>query len=233
MFNTVLLRLLDAARRDEQAFVADLDAGERDATGTPDRWSARDHIAHLAYWRQRLARRLEAELGGEPQPELEPWETMNPRLFETHRDRAWPDVLAAAERSHTALGRCIERLTEEDLVAFGRFDWIGDDRPLHDAVMGSAYEHLQIHLAQYRIERGDLSEARRIHERSVARVVEADAPPALKGVVLYNLACFHALQGEVAEARTTLDRALALDPTHLTEFARTDPDLTVLRGDGG
>jgi hypothetical protein len=230
LFNTVLLRLLDEARLDELEFVEDLDAGEREAAGTPDRWSARDHVAHLAYWRQRFANRLEAALRDEPPSELEPWETMNAKVFEEHRHRPWPDVLAAAERSHRALGACIERLTDEDLVTFGRFDWVDDGQPLHDAVMGSAYEHLQVHLAQYHIERGNVPEARRIHERSVARVVEADTPPALKGLVLYNLACFLALRDELEQAAAALERALALYPTsYLVEFARTDPDLAALR----
>lgn len=229
LFRTVLLRLLDEAHRDERAFVDGLDAHEREAAGTPDRWAARDHVAHLAYWRQWLADRLDAELRDEPQPELESWETLNAKLFEERRHRPWPDVLADAERSHVALGACIERLTDEDLVTSGRFDWM-DGRPLHDAVMGSAYEHLQLHLAQYQIERGDLPEARRIHERSVARVVDAETPPALKGLVLYNLACFHCLHGELALARANLERALELDPTgHLAKFARTDPDLAPLR----
>lgn len=233
MFATVLLRLLDVAHLDELAFVERLDAEEREAVGTPGRWSARDHIAHVAYWRQRLADRLEAELRGQPLPELESWETLNDKLFEERRRRSWPDVLADAERSHIALAACIERLNDEDLVTFGRFSWV-DGQPLHDAVMGSAYEHLQLHLAQYHIERGNLPEARHIHERSAARVVDADTPPALEGLVLYNLACFHSLHGDLHDARVALDRALALYPTsRLAEFARTDPDLIPLRDGGG
>jgi hypothetical protein len=234
VFSTVLLRLLDDARRDELAFIETLDESEHEAVGMPDRWSARDHVAHLGYWRQRLARRLEAALRQEPQPELEPWQTLNDKLFEERRHLSWPDVLASAERSHAALVECIERLTDEDLATLGRFEWVGDGRPLHDAVMGSAYQHQELHLAQYHIERGNLAEARRIHERSVARVVEADVPPALKSLVLYNLACFHSLHGELEEARSGLERALALDQTpFLAEFARTDPDLAALRTDRG
>jgi hypothetical protein len=87
-----------------------------------------------------------------------------------------------------------------------------------------------VQLSQYHVERGDPPEARRIHERSVARVVDAEAPPALAGVVLYNLACFYALHQEPEQARATLDRALGLYPTpRLAEWARTDPDLAALR----
>lgn len=229
MLTTVLLRLLDEARRDELSFVEGLVAGERDAAGTSERWSAKDHMAHVAFWRLRFADRLEAIHRNEPQPEGEPWETLNDRLVEENRDRTWPDVLAELDRSHDALCAGIERLSDDQLTAFGRYDWL-EGQPLHDAVMGSAYEHLQLHLAQYRLERGDLSEARRIHERSVARVLEADTPPALKGLVLYNLACFLALHGDLEQARSRLDSALALYPTPLlAEFSSTDPDLAALR----
>jgi hypothetical protein len=229
LLSTILLRLLDEAHRDELEFIQGLDASERDAVGVAGRWSARDHMAHVAYWRVRLAGRLEAIVRNEPQPELEAWETLNPKLFEERRESPWPVVLAEVERSHRVLGAAIERLADEDLTAFGRFDWL-DGQPLHDAVMGSAYEHLQVHLAQYAAERGNLPEARRIHERSAARVVEADTPPALKGLVLYNLACFHALHEELEEARGALDRALGLYPTpFLADWARTDPDLAALR----
>jgi len=233
LLSAILVRLLDEARHDELLFVHDLGADEREAGGTPDRWSARDHVAHLAYWRQRLVDRVEAEQRGESQPELEPWETMNAKVFEEHRNRSWPEVSAEAERSHAALRTCIERLDDEDLATFGRFDWM-DGRPLHDAVMGFAYEHQQLHLAQYHIERGDLPKARQVHERSVARVVAADTPAALKGLVLYNLACFRALHDELEQAQAALDRALALYPTpYLAEIARADPDLAPLRGPAG
>lgn len=234
MLNTVFLRLLDEAHSDELAFVEGLDATQRAAEGTPDHWSARDHLAHVAFWRQRLADRLDAVLRDQPQPEIEPWKTKNAKVFEERRHWSWADVLAASDDSHRALGACIQRLSDEELGTFGRYDWIDDGRPLHDAIMGSAYEHLQLHLAQHHIERGDLAAARSVHERSVARVVEADTPPALRGLVLYNLACFRALHGELELAEETLRQALVLYPTpYLAKFAHTDPDLAALRDRAG
>jgi tetratricopeptide (TPR) repeat protein len=230
MFKPVLLDLLREARLAEQTFVHDLDPAERDAAGTPERWSARDHVSHIAYWRDRLATRLEAVADGRPQPDMEHYERANPVVFEERRHRSWPDVLADAERAFAAHVACIERLTDEDLTAFDRYDWLPDGEPLHAGVMGSSYEHAQQHLAQFHLDRGDPATAAAIHETWVARVVEADTPPAMRAAALYNLACFHATQGRPEAAAPLLERALALHPRPwLRELSLTDPDLESLR----
>jgi len=230
MFRHVLVGLLREARLDEQVFVRGLNANERTAIGTPERWSGRDHVAHIAYWRRRLATRLEAILEDRPQPDMEHYERVNPLVFEERRHWSWPDVLANAEEAFTAHVACIERLTDEDLMAFDRHDWVGEGEPLHAVVMGSSYEHAQDHLAQYLVDRRDLPAAVAVHRRWVARVVDADTPPAMQGAALYNLACFLATHDRVEEARPVLERALALHPRPwLREHARTDPDLAILR----
>jgi hypothetical protein len=50
----------------------------------------------------------------------------------------------------------------------------------------------------------------------------------LKGNVLYNLACFYALQSQLEKAAPVLQQALTLDP-HLKEWSLSDPDLAALR----
>lgn len=101
-------------------------------------------MAHVAYWRQRLTDRLRALLESEPQPDLEAWETVNAEVFEERRRRDWPNVLADLERAHAAQTGCIERLTDEDLLAFNRYDWVPDGEPLLALVLGSSYEHAQL-----------------------------------------------------------------------------------------
>lgn len=49
-------------------------------------------------------------------------------------------------------------------------------------------------------------------------------------LVDYNLACYHALLGDLAEARRRLKRACAREPAWKTEAA-SDPDLAALHGD--
>ena len=51
-FKPVLIDLLGQAQRDQEDFIAGLDAAERAAVGTPDHWTAKDHVAHMTFWRR-------------------------------------------------------------------------------------------------------------------------------------------------------------------------------------
>ena len=53
-------------------------------------------------------------------------------------------------------------------------------------------------------------------------------PEVLKGIVLYNLACFYATHTQLEKASATLQQSLLLAP-HLKEWSLSDPDLVVLR----
>jgi tetratricopeptide (TPR) repeat protein len=123
---------------------------------------------------------------------------------------------------------CSEHLSEDDLTSWGRFDWVGDGAPLYFAYMGNCYDHTQTHLAQYFLDRNDLERAREIYEVWARRIIEAHVPDALKGYMLYNLACFRATHAQLEQAGPALQQAFTLYPA-TREFALTDPDLVALR----
>ena len=229
-FQPILLDLLRQARLDQAAFLQELTAAERAASGTPDHWSAKDHIAHMTYWRQRLVVILTAALRQETPSMAEEWQQLNPQIFEQQRERPWSAILAESEQAYDALLACVQQLGEEDLTAFHRFNWIPNQHPLYTSIMGNWYEHTQQHLAQYYAERADLPRATAIYEAWAYRIVQADTPEPLKGMILYNLACFYATHDQLEQAAATLPQALALAP-FLKEFALTDPDLIALRPD--
>jgi hypothetical protein len=227
-FTPVLLGLLRQAHRTQNAFFQQLPAAELSATGTPEVWSAKDHVAHLTFWRRRLTLRLQAILHHEPQPDLPSYEDLNPLVFQSHRLQPWPVILSKSDQAYGDLMGWAALLGDDDLTAWGRFEWVGHGMPLYTAFMGSCYEHAQNHLAQYLLERQQAVRAREIHEQWAGSVMEASVPEALKGYMLYNLACFYATHGQVGKARPTLQQALTLYP-ELREVAATDPDLVDLR----
>jgi len=51
---TIVLDLLQQSHLDEEAFGQELSETERTAIGTPDRWSAKDLMAHRTFWHQDL-----------------------------------------------------------------------------------------------------------------------------------------------------------------------------------
>lgn len=227
-FKPVLLDLLRQAHHNQNTFFQQLPAAELSATGTPELWSAKDHVAHLTFWRQRLTLRLQAIVHDEPQPEIESYEQLNPQIFEAHRTQPWPAVLAESDQAYADLTACTALVGDDDLTALGRFEWVGGGMPLYTAFMGNCYEHTQNHLAQYLLDRQEDARAVAIYEQWAGSVVEAGVPDLLKGYTLYNLACFYATHGQVETARPALRQALALYP-EVREFALTDPDLVALR----
>ena len=53
-----LLTLLLRARKAELAWIDTLSETEREINGTPERWSAKNLLAHIAAWKRRGAERL-------------------------------------------------------------------------------------------------------------------------------------------------------------------------------
>lgn len=231
-FKPILLDLLLQARLTQDAFVQALDPAERAAIGSSDHWSAKDHVAHMTFWRQRLSLKLRAIQQHETPAGSDDFEQLNPVVFESQQQRPWSEVLAESDQAYSELFALTDQFTDDDLTAFNRFEWIPDGWPLYTAFMGFCYEHAQQHFAQFYLDRHDFPRARRCYEVWAERVVQTEAPNVLKGYVLYNLACFYATHAELEKASTTLRQACALHPP-FAELARTDPDLVTLRTNQG
>ncbi len=118
------------------------------------------------------------------------------------------DILSEFDQVYDELITLSEQLTEEDLTAFNRFDWTTDGAPLYAAFMGNCYEHTQQHLAQYSLDRHDLERGIHTYEVWASRVLEAEAPEALKGFIFETLACFYATHSLLEKAGTSLATSL-------------------------
>lgn len=227
-FKPLLLDLLRWAQINQNAFFQQLPASELINGGTPERWSAKDHVAHMTFWRQRLVLRLQAIIRNEPQPEAQDFEHINPIIFEEQRHLPWSVILSESDQVYADLLALTAQLTEEDLTAEGRFDWIEDGMPLYTSFMGNCYEHTQTHLTQYLLDHQEDTHALEIYEVWANKVIEAKVPETLKGHILYNLACVYARLNHLEKAEATLEQAYMRYPK-LKEFALTDPDLVALR----
>jgi hypothetical protein len=226
---TIVLDLMRQGHLDEEVFLQELSETERSAIGTPQLWSAKDHIAHRTFWHQDLIQRLTAVLHDqEIPPSVENEDQLNSMNFEQHKLHPWSDLHAESERVYAELITLIEQLSEEDLTTSNRFAWIAGAQPLYTVFVGSCYEHDQEHLAQYYTDRHDLPRASEIRERCASRVIQAEVPAWVKGWFFYNLACFYAQQNQLEDAATRLQEAVTFAPT-LKERSKSDPDLAALR----
>jgi len=227
---TIILDLLQQGHLTEAAFVQALDETERTAIGTPELWSAKDHLAHMTFClHQNLIQKVTAIL---QQQEVPPREAsvdqMNARVFAEHQLRPWSEIHANFEQVYADLIQLAERLSEADVMDSNRFAAITGGHPLYTAFLGNGYEHLQEHLIQYYLDRHDLPMAIQVREQCTNAVIQAEVPAWVKGWFLYKLASFYAQQNQLEQAVARLQEALILAPD-LTEWSRSDPDLVALR----
>lgn len=222
----ILLDLIERAYTHEQELVAGLSEEERSRAGTLDEWSAKDVLAHIAFWKHRRAQELDAVAQGGTPSRDDDIDHENARVFEEFRDRPWADVLDLAETAHASLIAQVETLTEEDLGRTEVFAW--DDRPLWRLIAGNGYVHPLLHLLDYHYEQGEDQRVDVLNEEMARVLPELDESPSWHGVIRYNLACHYSLSGQTVEAIETLREALRLNP-ELTEWSKEDPDFEPIR----
>ena len=189
-----------------------------------DRWHPKDHLAHIAWHRDRNARLIEAvRTGGEPPPEGD--EDVNASIYAATRDQPVTEVIAAARRSWDLLESVIEACTDEELERPQPYGPPG--RKLID---GSPGDHLAAHLMWCHLEAGNekAAEAILLWARDLSSRTSSD--PRTQAVGAYNLACFYARTGQVAEALPLLRESFAVAPD-VKDWSHKDPDLDPIRED--
>ncbi len=219
-----VVQLLDHAYRQEQIFVQILSDEERSAAGTPERWSAKDTIAHITAWKERAAQVLAALKGGEPAPAFDGPDPFNARIFTERQDLTWSVVLDQNWRAYRSL-REGTQATPEDVLASPESSE-GYNEPVWWFVVGVGCAHSLAHLADYYIGQGKAGFAITMQEQAADLLLQLDGGPHWQ--VYYGLACHYAAAGQPDEAITALREALRLNPG-LVERSKQDPRLDSLR----
>ena len=222
-----LLDLLQRACDAEQALAASLSEAERCAAGAADKWTARDVLAHLAFWKEHLAQSIAAALKGLPAPGIEDYESANRQTFEAHCADAWEQVCAWLERGSANLLETTRALGPEQLADTQLLTW-QNDRPLWRLIVGNGYIHPVSHLAQVHTGRGQVQEATNLQEGAARLLRELDKTHGWRGGLSYNLACHYALIGQKEAAIRLLGKALQ-DAPDLRDWSRQDTDLESIR----
>lgn len=222
-----LIDLLQRAHKEEQTFFASLSDDECSAMGTPECWSVKDVVAHVAEWKARMGQRLAAARRNETPPRYDDIDEANAEIFEQYCNQSWDDVLEALERANVELVEQTRAMPEGDLVDTERFPW-QEGRPLWRSIVGNGYSHSLQHLAQLYVERGEREYATQLQEMAAEWLASLDDSPGWQGVTIYNLACHYALSGEKEKAIAKLGKALQLNPD-LIEWSKQDPDFASIR----
>jgi hypothetical protein len=212
---------------DARARESDLEALCIDAPADPGgRWHAKDHLAHLASWRLRGARTLDAlRTDAEPPPPVEDDE-QNAAFYAENRDLTADEVKALARDSWVALETAVDRCTEEDLAKPHPREPQAQAWMIVPGVGG----HLGVHLMWLYLEQGDRDRAEAAARWGYELETTAFASPEERAVADYNLACFYARVDQARDALPLLRQSFEARPS-LVEIARRDPDLDPIRDD--
>ena len=221
-----LLRTITAARERE----AELAGSCGDAEATPGgRWSAKDHLAHLSWWRSRNADLMDAVRTGATMPPSVEDDAQNAVVHAEWLDRPTDEIKAAARASWDRVEAAVAACSEEDLQKPHPY---ADGFRLWQSVPGNGHGHVGQHLMFWSLDNGDeeRAEAAQVWVRDLDHEAFPDAESMANAD--YNLACLYARVGKIHEALPLLAAGFEGRPA-LVELARTDPDLDRIRDEPG
>jgi hypothetical protein len=190
------------------------------------RWHAKDHLAHLSWWRLRSAQTLDAvRTGGELPPTLPDDDNVtNAAVYAEVKDRPAVDVKADAAASWLALRDAVEASSEEDLA---RPHPREPGSQVWETVPGAA-GHTGTHVWSWYLDIGDEKRAMEVARWSTDVEGRFFNTPGKLANSRYNLACVYARLGRADEAIPLLRQSFDARP-ELLVWARNDPDLDPIR----
>jgi rhodanese-related sulfurtransferase len=212
--------------------VEGLSEEERAAVGAPERWAAKDYLANILVWKELQTEKLAAAQRGETPPvwrDTQVVHQINSDGFLRCRDRSFQEVEDESARVFQTFIAQVERLSEEELNNPTYFAW-SDGEPLRGEIMGNGLWHPCNQIAVFYLQSGRRLAALQLQEELLAAVRRSNMPPENLGVVLYNQACFYAINGWPDRALQLLPDAFRLRPT-LVQWSRHDTDLDEVRAD--
>ena len=217
-----LIEGLRATRAVEREIFAAFDPAERDAPAADGGWSAKDIQAHLSAWKRRQVDRLVAFREAREEPALAATETdeINAIFHAERADWAWDRVAADAEAMSDAL------IAEVQIAAA---DTLADGK-VAGSIMGNGSEHALTHLPPLAARVGLGSRVEDLAATIEVIIDRGGWPARPAAYARYNLACFHALRGQLDEARALLRLALPAQE-ELRVLAPRDDDLIALRAE--
>lgn len=198
---------------------------EREASGEPDHWTVKDHLAHIAHWKGVFNKRLQKRDPNEKH--VTDIDKENARIFELHKNKTWAEVLKMMEIADEDLNHQVKLLSEEELTSTSIIHEISS-RELWKSVLSDVCIHPIAHFCQLYVEAGYPARALAIQEKIFEDLQSMDDSPKWQGTNVYNLACIYSIAGEHLKAIEYLKHALSLRPD-LTDWSSKDPDFANIR----
>ena len=228
--NPHILALLHFAHQQELKLVGELSEAERNATGTPDSWVAKDFLVNILCWKALQTQKLGAAQQGEIPPvwkDMDVVHQINREAFAHYQNGTFQEIEAKAEHVFHALIAQVERMSEEELNDPYSYSWQEGD-PLRGELLANGLWFPCNQLTTCALQLGHTQFAFALQATLLAEMRQSTLPPEDIAGSIYNAACFYALHRQPEQALQLLLEAFHLKPT-LFEWARHDADLDTLR----
>jgi tetratricopeptide (TPR) repeat protein len=219
-----LIRLTNYSFEVLHELIANTSAEDLAKSGQVERWSFKDHIAHIAHWLDRFNHRLIKR--DKNYKEVTDFDTENSRIWQLTHDLDWQVINNNLEKSYIEVTQYLRSLSEDDLLATDML-YPPDKRPLWDAIISSTCSHTITHVGIIYNERGNHQKSVELLEKIMDDLQAFDPSSKWKGTNIYNLACLHAPAENQPKALELLRESLILN-TALVEWAPKDTDLISL-----
>jgi hypothetical protein len=215
------LALMNDMRKELDELVSVLDDRSKNEIGSMEQWSARDMLAHLAFWGRHFNEQLEKAMAGEPVPMAgDYYEILNDGVLMRNLNRSFDEVHREEEDAFNKTINLLTSMDADDLAEAGKYEYL-NDRSLIDRALGTEGWHVLSHLSEYYAKRGGLMKAEVLQTSYTDELKEF---PGWKANAFYNLACFYSLNGIKEKAYENLEIAFKERP-ELKEWAQKDPDM--------
>jgi hypothetical protein len=194
---------------------------QKNARGSMARWSAKDMLAHLAFWGSHFNEQLEKAQANEPVPMAgDYYEILNDGVLLRSLDKPFE---AARKEERSAFEKTVKLLEgiEADDLCEPKFLEFLNNRPLIDRALGTECWHVLSHISDFYVKSGDLPKAEALQ---LSYTEKLKSFPGWRANSLYNLACFYALNGMKEKAFVNLELAFKERP-ELKEWAQKDADM--------
>lgn len=134
-------------------------------------WSAKDLIAHLTYWENRVLADIQTGIEGKTPTMETDVDATNYRTWSVNRNRPLAEVLAGFRRSHERMLAYLDTVPEPLLTNTTRFPW-AEGGTLLTHILSEYQTHYDAHLPDLRRWRAGLASQAAAREKQVGDAFE-------------------------------------------------------------
>ena len=222
---TEMFELLESMRTELDDLEQSLTPEEKSRRGSLQGWSAKDMLAHLAFWNQHFNRQLERGFAGQPIPKSGDYlDQVNNGVLYEHLEQPFDEALADEGAAYSNFRQIIAGISPEDMQDPQKYAFL-ESRSLLERALGTYGYHTAAHISDYYVKHGQVERARALQESITQSLLGF---PGWEANAVYNLGCFYALNGFKQEAIAKVKEAFEIKPD-LVEWAKQDSDLDALR----